>query len=198
MRVSGIFWRRLVLGLVAFIVVVLIAFAFLFQPVTRTYVAQEAVCSYCHLEREYDPATRLSFSTQHPLELGEGQQVAQCADCHLPRGLLASTYMYTHLISATDLFGNFRDRQAERAGDWIPAGAARAYRVRQRLFENDSITCRSCHIEAEIKPKRSRGQKAHKSALENNETCITCHDNLVHRYIEVTDDEFREPETAIE
>ena len=173
-------------------------FSFAFQPVTRSYVASEFVCSYCHLEREYDPATRMSFSTQHPLELEDGQDAAQCVDCHLPKGFLASAYMYTHIISATDMLGHFRDRQSERDGDWMPAGAARAYRVRQRLFDYDSVTCRSCHIESEIVPERARGQKAHKSALENQETCIECHDNLVHRYIEVGDDEFLKPETETE
>ncbi len=62
--------------------------------------------------------------------------------------------------------------------------AARAYRVRDRLFENDSAPCRTCHIESEIVPKRERGKKAHEDALENKETCIECHTNLVHRYVE--------------
>ena len=198
MRISTLFGHRLVLGFVAFVVVALIVFIFAFQPVTRSYVASEFVCSYCHLEREYDPATRLSFSTQHPVELEDGQDAAQCVDCHLPKGFLASAYMYTHIISATDMFGRFRDRPSERSGDWIPAAAARAYRVRQRLFDYDSVTCRSCHIESEIVPARVRGQKAHKSALENQETCIECNDNLVHRYIEVGDDEFQKPETETE
>ena len=96
----------------------------------------------------------------------------------------------------TDLFGHPRDRASERAGDWIPAAAARAYRVRDRLFEYDSETCRSCHIESEIKPKRKRGQKAHKNALENKETCVECHDNLVHRQVDLRPDAFQKPERS--
>jgi nitrate/TMAO reductase-like tetraheme cytochrome c subunit len=111
---------------------------------------------------------------------------------------LATTFAYTHYASATDLFGHFRDRASERAGDWIPPSAARAARVRDRLFEYDSVTCRSCHIEADIKPKRKRGQRAHAKALENRETCIECHDNLVHRYVEVREGAFQKADAAAE
>jgi nitrate/TMAO reductase-like tetraheme cytochrome c subunit len=206
MRISEIVGHRLVLVFLAVVVIFLIGGLFAYEPVTRNLVASDPVCAYCHLEREYDPAARLSFSQPHPAipEAGEPAapearvEDAQCVDCHLPEGFLAATFMYTHIASATDLFGHFRDRASERAGDWIPPSAARAARMRDRLFEYDSVTCRSCHIESEIKPKRKRGQKAHAKALENKETCIVCHDNLVHRYIEVRDDAFQNPDAATE
>jgi nitrate/TMAO reductase-like tetraheme cytochrome c subunit len=174
--------------------VAVIAWLFAYEPVTRNLVASEVVCTYCHLEQEYVPTARLSFSSTHPIEPKEGESLALCVDCHLPEGFWAATFTYTHYLSMTDLFGHFRDRASERAGDWIPAGAARAYRARDRLFEYDSVTCRVCHIEAEIKPKRKRGKKAHKEALENKETCIECHDNMVHRYVDLRPDAFQTPE----
>lgn len=63
--------------------------------------------------------------------------------------------------------------------------AARAYRVRDRLMEYDSAPCRTCHIEEEIIPKEPRGQKAHEDALRDKDTCVECHNNVVHRYVEV-------------
>jgi hypothetical protein len=206
MRISELSGRRVVLLSAAGVAVILIGWLFAYEPVTRNVVASDSVCSYCHLEREYVATARLSFSKPHPVIPDAEEPVppaaarneARCADCHLPEGFLAATFMYTHIASATDLFGHFRDRAAERAGDWIPLSAARASRVRDRLFEYDSVTCRSCHIESEIKPKRSRGQKAHASALEKKETCIECHDNIVHRYIEVRKDAFRKPDAATE
>ncbi|MEE9295029.1 MAG: NapC/NirT family cytochrome c, partial [Phycisphaerae bacterium] len=176
----------------------LIGWLFAYEPVTRNLVATEWVCSYCHLEREYNPTARLSFSKPHPATPKAGEEVARCVDCHLPEGFWATTFAYTHFASATDLFGHFRDRASERAGDWIPMSAARAYRMRDRLFESNSVTCRTCHIESEIKPKRKRGQKAHAKALENKETCIECHDNLVHRYVEVRKNAFQKPKSATE
>jgi nitrate/TMAO reductase-like tetraheme cytochrome c subunit len=198
MRISELFGRRAALLFGAFVVVSATGFLFAYEPVTRNLVASDPVCNYCHAEREYDFAARRSFSQPHPVTPEAGEEEAQCVDCHLPEGFLAATFMYTHAASATDLFGHFRDRASERAGDWIPPSAARAARVRDRLFEYDSVTCRSCHIEADIKPKRKRGQRAHAKALENNETCVECHDNLVHRYVEVRDDAFQKADVAAE
>jgi nitrate/TMAO reductase-like tetraheme cytochrome c subunit len=213
MRITDLFGRRVALVSAGLVMVILIGGIVAFEPVTRNLVASEFVCSYCHAEREYVPAARRSFSIPHPappeveeVEAEEaevegaeaGKEMAQCVDCHLPEGFLGSAYMYTHIASATDLFGFFRDRESERTGDWIPPSAARAFRMRDRLFEYDSVTCRTCHIEAEIKPKRKRGQKAHAKALENRETCIECHDNMVHRYVEVRKHAFQKPDAATE
>lgn len=194
MQILELIGRRVALVSGAVVLALLIGGLFAYEPVTRNVVASDAVCSYCHLEREYVPAARLSFSTPHPATPAQGEEAASCAACHLPEGFVASTFMYTHIASATDLFGGFRDRARERAGAWIPQSAARAYRMRDALFETDSATCRTCHIEAEIKPKRKRGQRAHANALENKETCIVCHDNLVHRYVEVREGAFEKDE----
>ena len=198
MRISDLFGRRVVLLFGVFVAVAVTGFVFAFEPVTRNLVASDAVCSYCHAEREYVFAARRPFTQPHPAIPEAGEEAAQCADCHLPEGFLATAFTYTHYASATDLFGHFRDRASERAGDWIPPSAARAARVRDRLFEYDSNTCRTCHIEADIKPKRKRGQRAHAKALENKETCVECHDNLVHRYIEVRKDAFQKDDAETE
>lgn len=198
MRIFGLNGRRLAYIAGAVVAVLVVGWFLAFEPVTRTYVASDYACSYCHVEREYDYTTRLSFSQPHPVELPAEAERAACVNCHVPEGLWGATYTYTHYLSATDLFGHFRDRASEREGDWIPLSAARASRVRDRLFEYDSVTCRSCHIEAEIKPKRSRGQKAHENALESGETCIECHDNMVHRYAEIRDGTFERADAAAE
>jgi nitrate/TMAO reductase-like tetraheme cytochrome c subunit len=174
--------RRIIAGV---LVLLLIGWCFAYEPVTRNFVAQDNTCIYCHLPREYLHTARMPFTRQHPAEPKEGERIARCVDCHLPEGFWATTFAYTHFASATDLFGHFRDRPAERAGDWIPLSAARAYRVRDRLMEYNSKTCNTCHVMAEIKPKQPRGQKAHDDAVRDNDTCIKCHTNVVHRYVEV-------------
>lgn len=166
-------------------VIILIGAGFAWEPVSRVYVATDAVCGWCHVEREYNHDARMSFTRAHPEQPEGDAGPARCVDCHLPDGFINSFYLYTHLVSITDLFGHFRDREGERSGDWIPLSAARAYRVRDKLLMHDSATCRSCHIETEIVPESVRGQNAHKDALANHETCIECHSNLVHRFVEV-------------
>jgi cytochrome c-type protein NapC len=197
-QIFRLFERRATIIVSIVVGVALIGWLFAYEPVTRQFVASESVCGYCHLEREYVPATRLSFSTAHPLEPKRGETAAQCVDCHLPEGFWAATFTYTHFASVTDLYGHFRDRASEREGDWIPPSAARAYRVRDRMFAEDSDTCRTCHIESEIEPKRDRGKNAHKNALVNKETCIECHNNLVHRFVEVRRDAFKKPAASLE
>ncbi len=53
------------------------------------------------------------------------------------------------------------------------------------MIAADSNTCRTCHIETEIKVKRKRGQNAHKRALKRGQTCMECHNNLVHREVPI-------------
>lgn len=173
----------LIAGIVV-LLVLLVLFIFL-QPVTRHYVATDKHCVHCHVPQEYLYTARMSFTKPHPPKPVKGHAPAHCVDCHLPKGFISSFFAYTHFLSITDLFGHFRDRPAERAGDWIPLSAARAYRVRDRLKEYDSVTCRSCHDMNKIVPKSIRGKSAHKDAIASKETCIECHSNLVHRFVEV-------------
>ena len=202
------FISRRGLIIVTSIIVVLFIILFLsFEPVTRNYLATDNICGYCHVEREYLHTVRRSFTSQHPpaerIEKGVPERLknrvpAHCVDCHLPHGVIATVYAYTHYLSITDLFGYFRDRQGERAGDWIPLSAARSYRVRNRLQAYDSVTCRSCHIMEEIVPESNRGKTAHKDAIANAETCIECHNNLVHRFVEVRTEEEAEADEAVD
>lgn len=196
MRIFGSFSRNLAIVVGGAIVVIVVALLFVYEPVTRNVAAADSVCALCHLEREYSPSARLSYSLPHPIEPVEGEPAARCVDCHLPDGILPATFTYTHYFSITDLFGHFRDRASEREGKWLPQSTARAYRVRDRLLEYDSVTCRSCHIETEIKPKRKRGQKAHQRALEEKQACSECHYNLVHREVDIRDLDVEVAETA--
>jgi nitrate/TMAO reductase-like tetraheme cytochrome c subunit len=169
---------------------------FLFEPVTRQFVANDDLCSYCHVDREYRSEARLSYSKAHPLLVAadekpdEVSEQAACVQCHLPTGFVNSFFAYTHFASLTDLFGHFRDRTGERAGAWIPARQVAAFRVRDRLFEYDSETCRSCHNEQEIEPKRERGINAHKKALDEQMTCIECHYNEKHQSVDLRKNAF--------
>ncbi len=178
-------------GASALIIAIIMVAAF--EPVTRRLVAQDAVCNTCHLPWEFNSDVRLTATKPHQAKTDQPKSQAQCVDCHLPQGRLNAIFAYTHFVSFTDLFGKFRDLDAERAGDWIPPRAATAFRVRDRLFETDSGTCRTCHIEKEIKPKRARGVNAHKLALEEKKTCIACHYNQVHRPVDLRKNAFEQP-----
>lgn len=193
MKISDLFSRRTITVIAGTFAVLLIGWIIAYEPVTRNIIAQDAVCNNCHLPWEFNSDFRLSATRPHQSNPENKTSQARCVDCHLPEGWWNATYAYTHFLSVTDLFGHFRDRDGERAGNWIPPRAATAYRVRDRLFEYDSATCRTCHVESEIKPKRPRGINAHKLALEENKTCIECHNNLVHRQVGLRNDAFKKP-----
>ena len=184
----------LVVGVIVIIVVAA------FEPISRGLAGSDVVCFGCHMRIEYDPTIAGSPSKRHPATQEEGDQ-AHCVDCHVPQGWVESSYIYAHILTDTDLFGHERG-----IGFFAPQGGAHGrggdadelprrshphrqetYLVRDRLLQYDSVTCRSCHIEAEIKPKRKRGQRAHKNALKNKETCIECHYNVAHREVEARD-----------
>jgi cytochrome c-type protein NapC len=188
-QISHLFSRRTGIAIAVFAVAAFAGGLFAFEPVTRNLVANDALCTYCHIEQEYVPTLLTSVAEPHPRSAEGGR--ARCVDCHLPEGFRSAIFAYTHFASLTDLFGRFRDLESERAGDWIPPRAATVHRVRDRLFENDSVTCRSCHEESEIKPKSSRGQMAHRQAQRQGQTCIQCHYNMAHRQVELSADAFQ-------
>lgn len=196
----------------ALVMVLLIGALAAFEPVTRNLVAREGLCAYCHLEWEYIPTIAGSWSRpmrveprdeqakddDSPYRVGEdareGKDYVSCIDCHVPHGFMGSINAWLHFASITDFFGHLRDRDSERSGDWIPPRRATAFRVRDRLFESDSVTCRGCHVEADIKPRDARGQKAHVKALEQKQTCIECHRNIVHQVVDLRKGAFKKAE----
>jgi len=211
-QTSWILSRRVIAAVAALAVVGVIGFVVVLEPVTRKFVARDELCTYCHLEQEYVPTVRLSWS--RPMKAkppqatpGEtapaqtasaqatparntangkmrpGEDYVRCADCHIPPGFFGSVYAYLHFASITDFFGYFRDRERERSGPYVTPRALTAYRVRDRLFEYDSVTCRSCHDKFEINPKNAAAKSAHEAAAKEGETCIECHYNLVHRKV---------------
>jgi len=73
-----------------------------------------------------------------------------------------------------------------------------AKRVWKRMQENQSENCRNCHqfnaMQLASQKPRARGQ--HRSAVENGETCIDCHQGITHKPVhkqlktEESDEEF--------
>lgn len=53
------------------------------------------------------------------------------------------------------------------------------------MLKNVSVTCRVCHIEKDIKPKRRCAQNAHAKAPKKTQTCMECHGHLVHRDVPI-------------
>jgi len=114
---------------------------------------------------------------------------AGCADCHIPKGLLAATW--THAISGIRDTWSLITNDFSTREHWDSQRTEMAYRVRDRMLANDSETCRSCHQQEALKPRRERGVRRHELAQRDNISCIACHYNLVHQAIDVRADFLR-------
>jgi len=136
-------------------------------------------CTSCHLTQVYIAEAEVYKTSTHqttPSGVRPG-----CADCHIPKGLVAATY--THVVNGiSDIWGEIRF-DYEDPEVWKAERARLAYATRDWFRANDSGTCRGCHEEASIKPERKRGQSQHAEARETGMTCIDCHYNLVHEEI---------------
>ncbi len=140
-------------------------------------------CTSCHAMKTYIEDTEL-FKTASHQTTSFGVR-PKCSDCHIPKGLIAATY--THIVNGIgDLWGEFTlDYKDPKV--WEAERPRLAYAVRDWLRANDSVTCRSCHTQDAIKPKKKRGQRMHKEAKETGMTCIDCHYNLIHEEVEARD-----------
>lgn len=103
-----------------------------------------------------------------------------CADCHVPQDLVGKVRrklqgineIYHHFagtISTPEKFEANRARMAQKV--WATFEA------------NDSATCRTCHSfdAMTIAAQSAEAQKNHPVAIEEGDTCISCHKGLVHK-----------------
>ncbi len=144
------------------------------------YTNTDAFCTSCHLTGEYIAKSEAYLTSSHQTRSSGVRPT--CANCHIPERLVPA--IWTHLIKGVqDLYGqatyDYEDKQV-----WQQRRPELAYAARDWMRANDSVTCRSCHEEASIKPKRKRGQRQHAEAREEGMTCIDCHYNLVHEEVE--------------
>jgi cytochrome c-type protein NapC len=137
----------------------------------------ERFCISCHemndtVYQEYRQSAH--FKTQS----GVG---ASCPDCHVPqafwpklvRKVQASAEIYHKLVGTIDTPEKFEARRK-----------LLAERVWQTMRETDSRECRSCHLHErmalELQDKRTRKKHGAERMLKRGETCIDCHQGLVH------------------
>ena len=140
-----------------------------FDQVTTT----DSFCTGCHTMQTM--ADQQTYKNSKHRTTSSGVR-AGCADCHVPKGLLASTW--AHLYDGSrDLIAEWTSNHTPET--WKARRVQLAYRVRDWMLSNDSRTCRSCHTD-QFKPKRERGQRQHELAKRNKITCIGCHFDLVH------------------
>lgn len=104
---------------------------------------------------------------------------ADCADCHLPHGQIE--LILTKILVSADIIPELLGR-LDTAEKYEAARAAMAEAVWEEYRANDSEYCRHCHtIEAmDLAAQGSTARRRHGSAAERDQTCIDCHQGIVH------------------
>ncbi|MDR2015687.1 MAG: NapC/NirT family cytochrome c [Azoarcus sp.] len=105
---------------------------------------------------------------------------AVCGDCHVPkeffpkiaRKLKAATELWHSIRGTIDTPEKFEERRAQMAqNEW------------RRMKANDSKACRNCHDanSFDYSSQRNRAVDRHQEGLSKGETCIDCHQGIVHQ-----------------
>lgn len=106
---------------------------------------------------------------------------AECADCHVPDAFLPK--MWAKFIAYNDVYHEVMGtiRTEEKFMERRPLLAERVW---DRMRANDSLQCRSCHMDGLWNPEEQSGQarREHAEARESGQTCIDCHRGVAHAY----------------
>lgn len=176
-------WRRLITRSVvtaAFLGVAVGFAAALSLEKIDQLTSTDTFCSdSCHVMADYVAYQPVYVNSPHRTTYTGIQ--AGCADCHIPEGLLQATW--THAVSGIRDTWSLLSNDFSSREKWHASRTGMAYRVRDWMLANDSATCRSCHEQDALKPRRERGVRRHRLAQRKYVTCIACHYNLVHQKV---------------
>lgn len=133
-------------------------------------------CYVCHshelfIKPEYEASTH--FSNAAGVE-------ASCSDCHVPHGWWGTVWLKTRatldiLPELTGKIGTVEKYEAHRR--------EMAMAVWKDYLNRDSDYCATCHsLERMVLENQDRrAQRKHASAVESGESCIECHQGIVHK-----------------
>lgn len=138
--------------------------------------SSEAFCTSCH-EMEANAFAEYK-TTVHYLN-SSGVQV-ECADCHVPADTLGK--VVRKVEGLRELYGKVTGKIATPE-KYEAHRLAMAEKVWADMQANDSENCRSCHVNFEraIEHQYEWARANHEIMLEENKTCIDCHQGIAHK-----------------
>lgn len=105
---------------------------------------------------------------------------AVCSDCHVPKEwkhkikakAIAVKDIYYEIVGSIDTPEKYEDRRLHMAK-----------LVWKKMKETDSRECRNCHAFQfmDMTKQETRAAADHQRAIDNNMTCIDCHQGIAHR-----------------
>lgn len=175
--------RTLVItAVIAFVIGMLATFSL--EKIDQLTSTDSFCSNSCHVMKAYIAYEPVYINSTHRTTYTGIQ--AGCADCHIPEGLMAATW--THTVSGMRDMWSLLVNDFSTREKWNARREQMAFRVRDQMLDNDSRTCRSCHKQEALNPRRERGQRQHELVKRKGMTCIACHYNLVHQPVKARED----------
>lgn len=139
------------------------------------FTNREALCISCHELRQ--TVYQEYLATPHASNRTGIR--ATCADCHVSKALLPK--LYQKMLAANDVYQHFMGT-IDTPEKFKARRPLLARRVWERMKENDSRECRSCHDDASMDyvKQGKRGMEQHISGFDAGKTCIDCHKGIAH------------------
>ena len=151
------------------------AVALFFADRTLEITSSESFCISCHEMRDNawpELQETIHFSNRTGTR-------ADCADCHVPNDIIgkiarkieALREVYgkmTGIIDTPEKYEAHRQVMAER--------------VWEKMRKNDSLACRTCHVNQEsiLDQQYQWARQEHQRGIRENLTCIDCHQGIAH------------------
>ncbi|WP_275098138.1 NapC/NirT family cytochrome c [Sedimenticola hydrogenitrophicus] len=175
------FFEKPLNGLLAGVVVAaVLSLSFVVAEELNVRASSTEFCISCHSMGAY---VYEEFKQSKHYNTASGVR-PQCGDCHVSKRFWPA--VWDHIMGTEDLIGEY-SHDWSRPEVFEEKRPAMAEKVRMQMLNNDSKNCRECHVWEAVQPKRKRGQRAHKAAIEEGKTCIACHYNLVHKKVPLSD-----------
>ena len=131
------------------------------------YTERTSFCLSCHEQQASYDSWR-----EGPHYRNDSLVVAQCADCHVPPGVLAELAYKGRAVR--ELYVHVTDPPGPAA--WAYGRDDRVKRARERILD---AACRRCHDVDQVLPSNEEGKVAHATSL-GRVRCVACHATVGH------------------
>lgn len=137
----------------------------------------EEFCVSCHEMRD-----NVFAEYQGTVHQNNGSGVrATCPDCHVPKEW--GPKVIRKIQASQELWGHFVTGFVDTPEKFEKERLYLASRVWTAMKATDSRECRNCHNfeYMDFTIQETRAGKAHQTAIDENKTCIDCHQGIAHR-----------------
>ena len=146
---------------------------------TANYVLHEtSTTEFCFTCHSHELFIRPEYEASSHFNNAAGVQ-AGCADCHLPHNWFE--YTWTKMVVSLDIIPELMGKLDTKEKYEAHRGEM-AKSVWTEYRENKSEFCLHCHNfeRMDFENQDRRAVRKHTTALEKDETCIDCHQGIVH------------------